>query len=68
MIKVLIVDDEPKLREGMRTLIPWEEEGYTVVATAANGYEALDKFREPATWTCDGGYPYAGNDRTGINR
>lgn len=44
MIKVLIVDDEPKLREGMRTLIPWEEEGYTVVATAANGYEALDKF------------------------
>lgn len=46
MIKVLIVDDEPKLREGMRTLIPWEEEGYTVVATAANGYEALDKFRE----------------------
>ena len=44
MIKVLIVDDEPKLREGMRTLIPWEEEGYTVVATAANGFEALDKF------------------------
>lgn len=44
MIKVLIVDDEPKLREGMRTLIPWEELGYTVVATAANGFEALDKF------------------------
>ncbi|WNS42957.1 response regulator transcription factor [Paenibacillus sp. MMS20-IR301] len=46
MIKVLIVDDEPKLREGMRTLIPWEEQGYTVVGTAANGYEALDKFRQ----------------------
>lgn len=44
MIKVLIVDDEPKLREGLRTLIPWEEEGYTVVATAANGFEALEKF------------------------
>lgn len=44
MIKVLIVDDEPKLREGMRTLISWEELGYTVVATAANGFEALDKF------------------------
>lgn len=28
----------------MRTLIPWEEQGYTVVATAANGLEALDKF------------------------
>ncbi|UQZ33551.1 DNA-binding response regulator [Paenibacillus sp. PK3_47] len=44
MIKVLIVDDEPKLREGLRTLIPWEEQGYTVVATAANGIEALEKF------------------------
>lgn len=44
MIKVLIVDDEPKLREGLRTLIPWEEEGYTVVATAANGFEALEQF------------------------
>ncbi|MHA6532989.1 response regulator transcription factor [Paenibacillus sp. BAC0078] len=44
MIEVLIVDDEPKLREGMRTLIPWEEQGYTVVATAANGFEALEKF------------------------
>ncbi|QSF44499.1 response regulator transcription factor [Paenibacillus tianjinensis] len=44
MIKVLIVDDEPKLREGLRSLIPWEEEGYTVVATAANGFEALEKF------------------------
>lgn len=45
MIKVLIVDDEPKLREGMRSLIPWEDEGYTVVATAGNGIEALEKYR-----------------------
>lgn len=44
MIKVLIVDDEPKLREGLRTLIPWEELGYTVVATAGNGIEALKKY------------------------
>ncbi|MBY9077029.1 response regulator transcription factor [Paenibacillus sp. HN-1] len=44
MIKVLIVDDEPKLREGLRTLIPWEELGYTVVATAGNGAEALKKY------------------------
>lgn len=48
MIKVLIVDDEPKLREGLRILIPWEEYGYSVAATAANGYEALDRFRELA--------------------
>ncbi|MBT2291050.1 response regulator transcription factor [Paenibacillus albidus] len=44
MIKVLIVDDEPKLREGLRALIPWEELGYTVVATAANGLQALEKY------------------------
>lgn len=44
MIKVLIVDDEPKLREGLRSLIPWEDEGYTVVATAANGFEAIEKY------------------------
>lgn len=48
MIKVLIVDDEPKLREGMRTLIPWEEQGYTVVATASNGFEAIEKFHSLA--------------------
>lgn len=44
MIKVLIVDDEPKLREGLRTLIPWNEKGYQVVDTAANGHEALEKY------------------------
>ncbi|MGN7358312.1 response regulator [Paenibacillus sp. SAF-054] len=44
MIKVLIVDDEPKLREGLRSLIPWNEKGYEVVDTAANGHEALDKY------------------------
>ncbi|RRJ66884.1 DNA-binding response regulator [Paenibacillus oralis] len=45
MIKVLIVDDEPKLREGLRTFIDWNALGYDVVDTAANGNEALDKYR-----------------------
>ncbi|WP_059044342.1 response regulator transcription factor [Paenibacillus rubinfantis] len=44
MIKVLIVDDEPKLREGLRMFIDWEACGYEVVDTAANGNEALDKY------------------------
>jgi len=44
MIKVLIVDDEPKIREGLRTFIPWKETGYQVVDTASNGFEALDKY------------------------
>ncbi|RCX22644.1 two-component system response regulator YesN [Fontibacillus phaseoli] len=45
MIKVLIVDDEPKLREGLRTFIDWFAHGYIVVDTAANGNEALEKYK-----------------------
>ncbi|MBY9080697.1 response regulator transcription factor [Paenibacillus sp. HN-1] len=41
MMKVVIVDDEPKLRQGLQTLIPWESLGFTVAATAGNGKEAL---------------------------
>ncbi|GGG08853.1 DNA-binding response regulator [Paenibacillus albidus] len=41
MIKVVIVDDEPKLRQGLQTLIPWGDLGFTVIATAGNGKEAL---------------------------
>ncbi|TLS53461.1 response regulator transcription factor [Paenibacillus antri] len=43
MYSVLIVDDEPMIREGLRTLLPWEELGYEVVDTASNGREALRK-------------------------
>ncbi|AWV32384.1 response regulator transcription factor [Paenibacillus odorifer] len=41
MIKVVIVDDEPKLRQGLQTLIAWESLGFTVAATAGNGRDAL---------------------------
>ncbi|WP_164545696.1 response regulator transcription factor [Paenibacillus albus] len=44
MYKVLITDDEPMIREGLRTLIDWEELGFQVVDTAANGKEALQKY------------------------
>ncbi|MGG1612829.1 MULTISPECIES: response regulator transcription factor [Paenibacillus] len=46
MIKVLIVDDEPKLREGLRTFIEWGAYDYEVVDTAANGNEALEKYQQ----------------------
>lgn len=42
MYKVLLVDDEKGIREGLRTLIPWEECGFEVAGTAANGREALE--------------------------
>ncbi|QYR23249.1 response regulator transcription factor [Paenibacillus sp. sptzw28] len=45
MYKVLITDDEPTIREGLRTLIEWERYGFEVVDTAANANEALQKYK-----------------------
>ena len=39
-VRVLVVDDEPPIRELMRLVL--EEEGYEV-ATASNGQDALDR-------------------------
>lgn len=40
-MKILIVDDEALVRIGMRTIIPWEKHGHTVIGEATNGIEAL---------------------------
>ncbi len=39
--KVLIVDDECMMRQGIRHMIEWEKEGYLLVGEAANGEEGL---------------------------
>lgn len=44
MFNVLIVDDEPTIREGLKTIIDWEHYGFRIVDTAANGREAIAKF------------------------
>ena len=41
MYKVLIVDDERMIREGMKKVIPWHELEIGEVWTAASGKEAL---------------------------
>lgn len=41
MIKILIADDEPFIRQGIRTTIPWEKHGIEIVGEAANGKSAL---------------------------
>ncbi len=46
MLKVLIVDDESIIREGLKTIINWAEYGFEVCDTAANGKEGLQKVRE----------------------
>ncbi|MFC4302488.1 response regulator [Cohnella boryungensis] len=43
MYSVLIVDDEPLIREGLRTIVDWEEEGFRVVDVASDAAEALRK-------------------------
>lgn len=42
MYKVLIVDDEEVVREGIRTKIRWGELGFSPPVTAADGREAMD--------------------------
>ncbi len=41
MLKVLLVDDEPFILQGIKVLVDFNEEGYEVY-TAENGQEALD--------------------------
>ena len=42
MLKVLLVDDEPFITQGLLKLIDWAKEGYEVVNTASNGQEAYE--------------------------
>ncbi|MBD2861115.1 response regulator [Paenibacillus oceani] len=45
-MNVLIVDDEPIIRIGLRTLVDWEEHGFHLVGEASDGIEALECFRK----------------------
>lgn len=46
MYKVMLVDDEKLIIEGLKNIIDWNEIGLEVVDMALNGKEALDKFTE----------------------
>jgi two-component system, response regulator YesN len=46
MYKVLVVDDEPKVRRGLTRLIPELDPEWTVIGDAKNGIEALEKVRK----------------------
>lgn len=41
MYKVLIVDDEPEIRQGLRLKIDWDGLGFAIAGEASNGEEAL---------------------------
>lgn len=41
LLKVLLVDDELFITKGLSVLLDWEEQGFTIAGTAANGRQAL---------------------------
>jgi two-component system, response regulator YesN len=46
MLQVLLVDDEPWVLEGLRTMVNWEKHGFQVCGEALDGPEALLKMQE----------------------
>lgn len=46
MLKVFLVEDESVIREGLRSKIPWEQYGFTLVGDAADGEMALPLIRK----------------------
>ena len=55
MVKVLIVDDEYIMRQGLKYMIDWEKEGFEIVGEASNGLEALSLIQKenPHIVICD---------------
>ncbi|MCR5234066.1 MAG: response regulator [Lachnospiraceae bacterium] len=46
MYKVMLVDDEPLILRGMSVVIDWEDRGFEIVKSAANGREAYDFLKD----------------------
>ncbi len=46
MLKVMLVDDEPYILQGLKVLIDWESGGFEIAQTCSNGKEALRYLRE----------------------
>ncbi len=45
-LKVMLIDDEPIIMQGLSKLIDWEAEGYEIVSMAQNGKDALGYLKE----------------------
>lgn len=64
---VLLVDDETTIRDGLKHMIRWEQEGFRLLGDAANGQEALTP--DPAITARDRDHRFknAANGRHPIN-
>ncbi|WP_099469407.1 response regulator transcription factor [Konateibacter massiliensis] len=49
MYKVIVIDDEEKIREGIVNLFPWESIGFEIAGSFSNGREALDWLKQKKT-------------------
>ncbi|WP_339206731.1 response regulator [Paenibacillus sp. FSL K6-3182] len=60
MYKLLLVDDEPEVTEGLMSEIDWKSCGFSEVRTAGNGKEAMEIFEkmEPDVLITDISMPY----------
>ena len=46
MYKVFLVEDEIVVREGLKTIVPWQQYGFTFVGDASDGETALPRIRQ----------------------
>lgn len=46
MLKVLIVDDEPMVREGLKSIIQWDSYGFYICGEGVDGRDGLNKIIE----------------------
>lgn len=46
MYKVFLVEDEIIVREGLKTIVPWQQYGFVLVGDASDGETALPKIRQ----------------------
>ena len=46
MLKVILVEDEAIVREGLKNNIPWQEYGYRFMGEASDGEMALPMIRK----------------------
>jgi len=44
--KILVVDDEFIMRQGITHMIDWEQEGFQIIGQASNGQEALEMIKD----------------------
>ena len=59
MMKLVIVEDEDIIREGLISYIDWNKLGYEVVGEAMNGKQGLEIVREKKSGCDPDGYPDA---------